>query len=149
MLGGGPESGLGSAPHRLSAEFSVGGEEHFYLEGQVAFVLPGEDGDLIVHSSTQHPTEVQHVCAEILGYDFNQVTTVVRRLGGGFGGKESNASWVAGAAALAAAKTGQPVKLRLPREIDMIATGKRHGFVYRYTVGFDHEGRGLALDRAL
>src|SRR5258708_3358902 len=99
MLGGGPESGLGSAPHRLSAEFSVGGEEHFYLEGQVAFVLPGEDGDLIVHSSTQHPTEVQHVCAEILGYDFNQMTTVVRRPGGSFGGKGSNASSVASAAA--------------------------------------------------
>ena len=88
-------------------------------------------------------------CAEILGYDFNQVTTVVRRLGGGFGGKESNASWVAGAAALASAKTGRPVKLRLPREIDMIATGKRHGFDYRYTVGFDDEGRVLALDAVL
>jgi xanthine dehydrogenase large subunit len=149
ILRGDPDSALRSAPHRLSAAFSVGGQEHFYLEGQIAFVLPGEDGDLIVHSSTQHPTEVQHVCAEILGYDFNQVTTVVRRLGGGFGGKESNASWVAGAAALAAAKTGRPVKLRLPREIDMIATGKRHGFDYRYTVGFDDEGRVLALDAAL
>ena len=133
----------------MSAAFSVGGQEHFYLEGQIAFALPGEDGDLIVHSSTQHPTEVQHVCAEILGYDFNRVTTVVRRLGGGFGGKESNASWVAGAAALAAARTGRPVKLRLPREIDMIATGKRHGFDYRYTVGFDDEGRVLALDAVL
>ncbi|HTG18985.1 MAG TPA: molybdopterin cofactor-binding domain-containing protein, partial [Reyranella sp.] len=149
ILRGDPDSALRSAPHRLSAAFSVGGQEHFYLEGQVAFVLPGEDGDLIVHSSTQHPTEVQHVCAEILGYDFNRVTTVVRRLGGGFGGKESNASWVAGAAALAAAKTGRPVKLRLPREVDMIATGKRHGFDYRYTVGFDDEGRVLALDAVL
>ena len=149
ILRGDPDSALRSAPHTLSAAFSVGGQEHFYLEGQIAFALPGEDGDLIVHSSTQHPTEVQHVCAEILGYDFNQVTTVVRRLGGGFGGKESNASWVAGAAALAAAKTGRPVKLRLPREIDMIATGKRHGFDYRYTVGFDDEGRVLALDAVL
>ena len=149
ILRGDPDAALKSAPHRLSAEFSVGGQEHFYLEGQVAFALPGEDGDLIVHSSTQHPTEVQHVCAQILGYDFNRVTAVVRRLGGGFGGKESNASWVAGAAALAAARTGRPVKLRLPREIDMIATGKRHGFDYRYTVGFDGEGRVLALDASL
>src|SRR5438552_5780120 len=149
ILRGDPDAALKTAPHRLSAEFSVGGQEHFYLEGQVAFVLPGEDGDLIVHSSTQHPTEVQHVCAEILGCDFNRVTTMVRRLGGGFGGKESNASWVAAAAALAAAKTGRPVKLRLPREIDMVATGKRHGFDYRYTVGFDGEGRVLALDASL
>ena len=149
ILRGDPDSALKAAPHKLSAEFSVGGQEHFYLEGQVAFALPGEDGDLIVHSSTQHPTEVQHVCAQILGYDFNRVTTVVRRLGGGFGGKESNASWVAAAAALAAIRTGRPVKLRLPREIDMIATGKRHGFEYRYTVGFDGEGRVLALDASL
>jgi len=138
-----------SAPHTLSAEFSVGGQEHFYLEGQIAFALPGEDGDIVVHSSTQHPTEVQHICARLLGCDFNQVTTVVRRLGGGFGGKESNASWVAGAAALAANHTGKPVKLRLPRETDMIATGKRHPFLYRYTVGFDGEGRVLALDAML
>ena len=149
ILRGDPDAALKAAPHKLSAEFSVGGQEHFYLEGQVAFALPGEDGDLIVHSSTQHPTEVQHVCAQVLGCDYNRVTTVVRRLGGGFGGKESNASWVAAAAALAAAKTGRPVKLRLPREIDIIATGKRHGFDYRYTVGFDDEGRVLALDAVL
>ena len=146
---GDPETALKTAPHRLSAEFSVGGQEHFYLEGQVAFALPGEDGDLVVHSSTQHPTEVQHVCAQLLSCDFNRVTAVVRRLGGGFGGKESNASWVAGAAALGAHKTGRPVKLRLPREIDMIATGKRHPFFYRYTVGFDDDGRVLALDAML
>lgn len=149
ILRGDPDAALKTAPHRLTAEFSVGGQEHFYLEGQIAFALPGEDGDLVVHSSTQHPTEVQHVCAQVLGCDYNRVTTTVRRLGGGFGGKESNASWVAAAAALAAAKTGKPVKLRLPREIDIIATGKRHGFDYRYTVGFDDEGRVLALDAVL
>ena len=149
LLRGDPDSALKNAPHRLSAEFSVGGQEHFYLEGQVAFALPGEDGDIVVHSSTQHPTEVQHICARLLGCDFNRVTAMVRRLGGGFGGKESNASWVAGAAALAAHATGKPVKLRLPREIDMIATGKRHPFHYRYTVGFDGEGRVLALDAVL
>jgi xanthine dehydrogenase large subunit len=149
LLRGDPDSALKAAPHRLSAEFTVGGQEHFYLEGQVAFALPGEDGDIVVHSSTQHPTEVQHICARLLGCDFNRITAVVRRLGGGFGGKESNASWIAGAAALAAYKTGRPVKLRLPREIDMVATGKRHGFLYRYSVGFDDEGRVLALDALL
>jgi len=149
VLRGDPETALKSAPHRLSAEFAVGGQEHFYLEGQIALALPGEDGDIVVHTSTQHPTEVQHICARLLGCDFNRVTAVVRRLGGGFGGKESNASWVAGAAALAANHTGKPVKLRLPREIDMIATGKRHPFLYRYTVGFDDAGRVLALDAML
>ena len=149
LLRGDPDTAMASAPHRLSAEFTVGGQEHFYLEGQIAFALPGEDGDILVHSSTQHPTEVQHICARLLGCDFNRVTAVVRRLGGGFGGKESNASWVAGAAAVAANHTGKPVKLRLPREIDMIATGKRHPFLYRYTVGFDGEGRVLALDAML
>jgi xanthine dehydrogenase large subunit len=149
ILRGDPDAAMTAAPHRLTAEFSVGGQEHFYLEGQIAFAIPGEDGDLVVHSSTQHPTEVQQVCAEILGYDFNRVTAVVRRMGGAFGGKESNATWVAAAAALAAAKTGRPVKLRLPRETDFIATGKRHGFYYRYTVGFDGQGRVLALDAVL
>ncbi len=149
LLRGDPDAALKSAPHSLSAEFSVGGQEHFYLEGQIAFALPGEDGDIVVHSSTQHPTEVQHICARLLGCDYNRVTAVVRRLGGGFGGKESNASWVAGAAAVAANATGRPVKLRLPREIDMIATGKRHPFLYRYTVGFDGDGRVLVLDAML
>jgi xanthine dehydrogenase large subunit len=149
VLRGDPDAALKSAPHRLSAEFTVGGQEHFYLEGQIAFAVPGEDGDIVVHSSTQHPTEVQHICARLLGCDFNRVTAVVRRLGGGFGGKESNASWVAGAAALAANHTGRPVKLRLPRETDMIATGKRHPFLCRYTVGFDSDGRVLALDAML
>jgi xanthine dehydrogenase large subunit len=149
ILRGDPDAAMKAAPLTLSAEFTVGGQEHFYLEGQVAFAMPGEDGDIVVHSSTQHPTEVQHICARLLGCDFNQITTVTRRLGGGFGGKESNASWVAGAAAVAANHTGKPVKLRLPREIDMIATGKRHPFLYRYTVGFDNDGRVLALDAML
>lgn len=149
IVRGDPDGALAKAPHRLSAAFSVGGQEHFYLEGQIALALPGEDGDIVVHSSTQHPTEVQHICAGLLGCDYNRVTAVVRRLGGGFGGKESNASWIAGAAALAANRTRKPVKLRLPREVDMIATGKRHGFEYRYTAGFDDEGRVLALDAVL
>ncbi len=149
ILRGDPDGAMKTAPHKLSGEFTVGGQEHFYLEGQIAFALPGEDGDLTVHSSTQHPTEVQHICARVLGCDYNRITATVRRLGGGFGGKESNASWVAAAAALAANHTGKPVKLRLPREIDMIATGKRHPFLYRYTVGFDGDGKVLALDALL
>ena len=137
---------LAKAPHRLQAEFRCNGQEHFYLEGQIAFAMPGEDGDLSIWSSTQHPTECQHIAARVLGLDYNQVTVQARRLGGGFGGKESNASWVAATAALLAWRTGRPVKLRLPREIDMLATGKRHGFLFRYDVGFDGEGRVLALD---
>jgi xanthine dehydrogenase large subunit len=140
---------MASAPRRLSHSFRVGGQEHFYLEGQVALAIPGEDGDVLVHSSTQHPTEVQHIVARVLGLDYNQVTVVVRRMGGAFGGKESNASWIAAAAALLARATGRPVKLRLPRADDMVATGKRHGFLYRYEVGFDDDGRVLALDATL
>jgi xanthine dehydrogenase large subunit len=83
---GDPDSALRSAPHELSGEFEVGGQEHFYLEGQIAFAVPGEDGDMVVHTSTQHPTEVQHICARLLGCDVNRITAVVRRLGGGFGG---------------------------------------------------------------
>ena len=137
---------LAEAPLRIEGQLNVGGQEHFYLEGQVALAVPGEDHDLTVYSSTQNPTDVQQICARLLGMEFNRVTTIVRRLGGGFGGKENNASWVAGAAAVLARKTGKPVKLRLPREIDMIATGKRHGFFIQYEVGFDHDGRMLALD---
>jgi xanthine dehydrogenase large subunit len=140
---------LAAAPHRFRNRFAVGGQEHFYLEGQVALAVPGEDQNLTIYSSTQHPTEVQHICARLLGWEYNQITTVVRRVGGGFGGKESNASWVAGAAALLAWKTRRPVKLRLPREIDMLSTGKRHGFLLEYEIGYDGEGRILALVASL
>lgn len=137
---------LAEAPRRIKGQLNVGGQEHFYLEGQVALAVPGEDLDMAIYSSTQNPTDVQHTCSRLLGTEFNRVTAIVRRLGGGFGGKENNASWVAGAAALLAWKTGRPVKLRLPREIDMIATGKRHGFFIEYEVGFGDDGRILALD---
>jgi xanthine dehydrogenase large subunit len=143
---GDPRAALAAAPHRLSGEFRAGGQEHFYLEGQIAMAVPGEDGEMAVHSSTQHPTEVQHLVSRVLGCDYNRVTVTVRRMGGGFGGKESNASWVAAAAALAARGTGRPVKLRLPRKADIVATGKRHPFLYRWTAGFDDTGRILALD---
>ena len=142
-------SAIAAAPRRLSAEFRAGGQEHFYLEGQVALATPGEGGDIAVVSSTQHPSEVQHLVARVLGCDYNRVTVTCRRMGGGFGGKESNASWVAAAAALGARLTGHPVKLRLPRRADMIATGKRHPFLYRWTAGFDETGRIAGLDALL
>ena len=149
LVNGDAAAGLARAPHRLAGAFSCGGQEHFYLEGQVALAVPGEDRDLTIHSSTQHPTEVQHIAARVLGLDYNRITVSVRRIGGEFGGKESNASWVAAAAALAAAHTRRPVKLRLPRRVDMEATGKRHPFLFRYEVGYNDHGRVLALDALL
>jgi xanthine dehydrogenase large subunit len=137
---------LATAPEKAQGTISIGGQEHFYLEGQVAVAVPEEDRVLTIYSATQNPTEVQHICSRLLGVPFNKIITVVRRLGGGFGGKESNASWIAGAAALLAWKTAKPVKLRLPRETDMLVTGKRHGFLIKYEVGFDHHGRILAFD---
>jgi xanthine dehydrogenase large subunit len=142
------DAALASAPHRLSGEFRCGGQDHFYLEGQIAIATPGETNrDIHVYSSTQHPTEVQHGVAHVLGIPFNAVTVEVRRMGGGFGGKESQPTIFAGIAALLAVKTRRPVKLRLPRDDDMRATGKRHPFYYRYDVGFDDDGaiRGLDL----
>ena len=140
---------IARAPHRLSAELRAGGQEHFYLESQIALATPGEDGEMTIISSTQHPSEVQHIAARVLGCDYNRVTVTCRRMGGGFGGKESNASWVGAAAAFAARVTGRPVKLRLSRRADMVATGKRHPFLYRWTAGFDDTGRILGLEALL
>ena len=115
------DGGAGAlAASALTGEFRIGGQEHFYLEGQVALAIPGEDGDMLVHSSTQHPSEVQHVVAHVLGLHDNAVTVEVRRMGGGFGGKESQATQWAALAALAAWKTGRPCKMRLDRDDDMI-----------------------------
>jgi xanthine dehydrogenase large subunit len=149
MQRGDAQAALAAAPRRLSGEFRCGGQEHFYLEGQIALAIPGEDGEQTVISSTQHPTEVQHIVSRVLGCDYNRVTVECRRMGGGFGGKESNASWIAAAAALGARATGRPVKLRLPRKADIAATGKRHPFLFRFDVGFDDSGRLLALDATL
>ncbi|HET7889420.1 MAG TPA: xanthine dehydrogenase molybdopterin binding subunit [Bradyrhizobium sp.] len=149
MQRGDVEAELKGAPHRLSGEFACGGQDHFYLEGQVALAVPGEGPDMVVYSSTQHPTEVQHGVAHLLGLPFNMVTVEVRRMGGGFGGKESQATMIAGIAAVLARKAGRPVKLRLPRDDDMRATGKRHPFLFRYDIGFDGDGRILALDLML
>ncbi len=140
---------LASAPHRLNGEARCGGQDHFYLEGQIAIAVPGEGIDMQVYSSTQHPTEVQHGVAHLLGVSYSQITCEVRRMGGAFGGKESQATIIAGIAAVLAHHCRRPVKLRLPRDVDMLATGKRHDFLFRYDVGFDGEGRILALDLLL
>ncbi len=126
-----------------------GGQEHFYLEGQVALAIPGDRGEMLVHSSTQHPTEIQHLVAAALGLPDAAVTVELRRLGGGFGGKETQAAVYAVAAALLARATGRPVKLRVDRDDDMRGTGKRHDFLYRYRAGFDGRGRIEALDLML
>ncbi|MFZ5608117.1 MAG: xanthine dehydrogenase molybdopterin binding subunit [Pseudomonadota bacterium] len=134
-------SALAGARHRLQGRLIVGGQDHFYLEGQIAMALPQEDGDVLVYSSTQHPSEVQHLVAGVLGVPDNAVTVEVRRVGGGFGGKETQPALIAAAAALVAVKTGRPAKLRLDRDDDMILTGKRHDFEIAYDVGFDDQGR--------
>jgi xanthine dehydrogenase large subunit len=136
--------------HVLEGELRTGAQDHFYLEGQVAMALPGEDGAMLVHSSTQHPSEVQHAVAKVLGRPDAAVTVEVRRMGGGFGGKETQAAPVAAIAALLADRAGRPVKLRLDRDDDMVLTGKRHDFLVRYRVGCDGEGRieGVEIELA-
>jgi xanthine dehydrogenase large subunit len=140
---------LERSPKRVTGEFRLGGQEHFYLEGQAAYAIPGEDGDMVVHSSTQHPSEVQHVIAHVLRLHDNAVTVEVRRMGGAFGGKESQATQWAALAALAAWKTGQPCKMRLDRDDDMTMTGKRHDFRVDYAAGFSREGGLRSVDVTL
>ncbi|WBA82018.1 xanthine dehydrogenase molybdopterin binding subunit [Endozoicomonas sp. GU-1] len=135
-----------NADHRLSGQMSNGGQEHFYLEGQIASVIPLEDGQLHVHTSSQHPSEVQKLVAEVIGIPLNKVVADVRRMGGGFGGKETQAAAPACIAALLAVKTSRPVKFRIDRQQDMLSTGKRHPFRHRYTVGFDQQGLLAGVD---
>ena len=138
---------LARAPHTISGSLEVGGQEHFYLEGQIAYVLPQEQNQWLVYSSTQHPGEAQHWVSHALGIDNNAVRVECRRMGGGFGGKETQSGHMAVWAALAARKFGKPVKLRMDRDDDFMVTGKRHPFAYDYTAGFDARGRlcGLQL----
>ncbi|MEO1458923.1 MAG: xanthine dehydrogenase molybdopterin binding subunit, partial [Pseudomonadota bacterium] len=145
MARGDVGAALAAAPHRLEGRIAIGGQEHFYLEGQVALAIPGEDGDMHVHSSNQHPSECQQVVARVLGVAHHAVTVEVRRIGGGFGGKETQGNLPAAAAALVARATGRPAKLCFDRDADMIVTGKRHDFRIDYEVGFDGEGRLLAM----
>jgi xanthine dehydrogenase large subunit len=141
---GDAERAFASAPHRVKGELHVGGQEQFYLEGQIAYAIPGEDRGMHVYCSTQHPSEMQHVVAHALGLHSHHVTVECRRMGGGFGGKESQSALWAAAAAIAAVRTGRPVKLRADRDDDMLVTGKRHCFHYEYEVGYDDAGRILA-----
>ena len=130
-----------AAERRLEGSMEIGGQEHFYLEGQAAAALPQEGGDILVHSSTQHPTEIQHKVAEAIGRHMNSVRVEVRRMGGGFGGKESQGNALAVSCAIAARLTGRPCSMRYDRDDDMTITGKRHDFRIDYRVGFDGEGR--------
>ena len=148
---GDADAALARAPHQLSGTLEVGGQEHFYLEGQVAYAMPQEQGQWLIHSSTQHPGEVQHWVAHALGLSNHAVRVECRRMGGGFGGKETQAGHMAVWAALAAHKFKCPVKLRLDRDDDFMVTGKRHPLACDYTAGFDASGRlcGLRLMMAM
>lgn len=132
---------LSNAEHRLSGSVSLGGQDQFYLEGHVALALPREYGDLFVYSSTQHPGEVQHLVADAIGRESKDVVVECRRMGGAFGGKESQAALIACIAGVMADRTGRACKLRLDRDVDMIMTGKRHDFEIDYDVGFNDDGR--------
>ncbi len=137
---------IAAAPHRIAHRMKLGGQDHFYLEGQVSLAVPGEDDEVTIYCSTQGPSETQHLVAQALGVPSHAVTVEVRRMGGGFGGKETQANQCAAIAAIAAKKFGCAVKIRLDRDEDMTATGKRHNFVIDYDVGFDDEGRILGVD---
>ena len=144
-------SAIENAPHHIEGEFYIGGQEHFYLEGQAALALPDENRQITVHVSTQHPTEAQHKVADMLGYSHHDVQVEVRRMGGGFGGKESQGNHPACLSALAATLTGRPAKMIYDRDDDMKITGKRHDVKIMYKAGFDDKGRimGVSFDQAL
>ena len=149
MLMGDPGSAIERAPNCLDGEIYVRGQEHFYLEGQVAQASVTEDGGIHVICSTQHPTEIQHLVAGVLDIPFNRVVAEVRRMGGGFGGKETQAGIISCMAALFAHRLGRPARYRMPRRDDMVQTGKRHDFSNRWRAGFDSEGRILGVDFVL
>jgi xanthine dehydrogenase large subunit len=150
MARGDVGAAMKASPHKLKGRITIGGQEHFYLEGQAALAVPGEDGDVTVYCSSQHPTEIQHKTAGVLGVAFNAVTVEVRRMGGGFGGKETNGNLPAAAAALVAKCTGQAAKICYDRDDDMVMTGKRHDFRIDYHVGIDDDGRihSIIMDQA-
>jgi len=143
---GEPQTAIVTARHRLQGEVFTGGQDHFYLEGQVSIAIPNEDGDMLILTSSQHPSEVQHLVARSLGKPINAVTVEVRRIGGAFGGKETQAAQWAIMAAVMAKLTGRPVKIRLDRDDDMRSTGKRHDFKIHYDAGFDDDGRIIGIE---
>jgi len=146
MKRGDAKAAIERAPHRLQGALSVGGQEQFYLEGQISYAVPLEGDGMKVYCSTQHPTEMQHAVAHALKLHAHHVQVECRRMGGGFGGKESQSALPACVAAVAARKLNRPVKLRLDRDDDFMVTGRRHGFEYRYEIGFDDEGRVLGAE---
>jgi len=143
---GGAAAAIAKAPHRLKGTLEVGGQEQFYLEGQISYAIPTEGGGMHVHCSTQHPSEMQHLVAHALKLHAHDVHVECRRMGGGFGGKESQSALFACVAAVAAAKLKRPVKLRLDRDDDFLITGRRHCFWYEYEVGYDDVGRVLGTE---
>ncbi|MFV5215555.1 xanthine dehydrogenase molybdopterin binding subunit [Azonexus caeni] len=145
MQRGAVDAAFADAPHRLSGSAVLGGQEHFYLEGQISYAQPGDDGTLHVLCSTQHPTEMQQMVAHCLGWRAHRVSVECRRMGGAFGGKESQSAQWACLAALLATRTGRAVKIRLDRDDDMVATGKRHPYRYQWESAFDDSGRLLGL----
>ena len=146
MQRGDAKAAIAAAPHKLEGTLSVGGQEQFYLEGQISYAIPTENDGLRVHCSTQHPSEMQHAVAHALGLHAHHVQVECRRMGGGFGGKESQSALFACVAAVAAKKLKRPVKLRVDRDDDFLVTGRRHGFEYAYEVGYDDEGRVLGAE---
>ena len=143
---GNVENDMAKSNYKLSGDFEIGGQDHFYLETHVAMTLPGENEEYVVWSSTQHPTEVQHGVGKVLNIPSAKIDSKVRRLGGGFGGKESQATIFAAMSALGAHITLRPVKIRLNRDHDMTASGKRHNFKVYFNIGFTAAGKILALD---
>jgi xanthine dehydrogenase large subunit len=141
---GNPAEAFDKAPHKLKGQFDVGGQEQFYLEGQISYAIPKEGRGMHVYCSTQHPSEMQHHIAHVLHVASHDVLVECRRMGGGFGGKESQSALWACAAAVAAVRLRRPVKLRADRDDDMIVTGKRHCFAYDYEIGYDDNGRIVA-----
>ena len=137
---GNADAAIAQAAHVVEGTFEIGGQEHFYLEGQAALAVPNEGSDMLVHSSTQHPTEIQHKVADALGVPMHAVRVETRRMGGGFGGKESQGNALAVACAVAARATGRACKMRYDRDDDMVITGKRHAFRISYKAGFDENG---------
>ncbi len=146
---GGAKAAIANAPHRLKSTFEVGGQEQFYLEGQISYAVPTEGGGMHVYCSTQHPSEMQHLVAHALKLHAHDVHVECRRMGGGFGGKESQSALFACVAAVAAAKLKRPIKLRLDRDDDFLITGRRHCFWYEYEVGYDDAGRVLGAEVAM
>ncbi len=146
MSCGDAQKAIESAPHKITGTLNIGGQDHLYLEGQTSIAIPEEDNRITIHSSNQNPTETQHLVAEVLGITMADVNVVTRRMGGAFGGKETQAAPWACIAAIFATRTGKAVKCRLGREDDMRMTGKRHPFKHEYTVGFDENGKIQGVD---